>query len=228
MAKEVSPYLEGHLNPDSEYPIKLEVDFSPQLDELYHSIAGETPEAGAAYWMTRTWDLLAWQPIYVAFISIYALKTKPVFSDMSQKICGNFVAGFEFSTTKHTQDEVPALITSSGKELIELFEHYRNTMNKCIRIRPGFVKHLLADLVLSCIIKLQHYSPALTHQYLLGQAQLWFKALELPQRPISGLYVNSETGKTELIRTSCCLVYKCKEGNLCTDCPRRKNDGSLR
>ncbi|RBQ30289.1 siderophore ferric iron reductase, partial [Arcobacter sp. FW59] len=63
LAKHVSPYVDGQITPlsDANLADKLihkEIPSSDTLRELDENLKNEHPEAGAAYWLTRTWKLL--------------------------------------------------------------------------------------------------------------------------------------------------------------------------
>ncbi|WP_047043912.1 siderophore ferric iron reductase [Vibrio mexicanus] len=219
-SSQVTPYLKGEVRQPLPKEITLYQDCGKQVHALYQQLAETSPEAGKAYWMTRTWDLLTWQPVYVAFVSIYGLQTLPNLRDISQEVHDTYIAGYSFPNASHHHGEVNDLIKMAGEALNDLFDFYLEQMNQFIRIRPGNSQHLIADLVLGCLIKMQGFRPELNHEYLVEQAQLWFDALNLPSKPIQGL-IPSEDNKSVLTRTSCCLVYKCKGASLCEDCPRK-------
>ncbi len=219
-SSQVSPYLKGEVRQPLPKEITLYEDCAKQVHGLYQQLAETSPEAGKAYWMTRTWDLLTWQPVYVAFISIYGLQALPNLRDISQEVHDTYVAGYSFPDGAHHHGDVYDLIDIAGKAITELFDFYLDQMNHFIRIRPGYSQHLIADRVLGCLIKLQAYRSELTHEQLLEQAHLWFDALNLPLKPVQGLAA-SHDNHSVLTRTSCCLVYKCNGRSLCEDCPRK-------
>lgn len=219
-SSQVSPYLTGEIRQSQANEINMFESCDDKIYALYQRLSELSPEAGKAYWMTRTWDLLTWQPVYIAFISIYGLHTLPDLKSVSQQVHDNYIAGYSFPDGTHHHSDVPDLIEDAGKAITVLFDFYLEQMNKHIRIRPGYSQHLVADLVLGCLIKMQAYRPELTHDLLLEQAHLWFHALNLPLKPIQGLAASADN-KSVLTRTSCCLVYKCDGSSLCDDCPRK-------
>ena len=83
----VSPSLVGKLGA-SEHPTASTVTFehacSADIKGVYDAISKCSPEAKQAYWLTRTWDLLSWQPIYLSFISIYGCNGLPDIKGMTQ------------------------------------------------------------------------------------------------------------------------------------------------
>lgn len=224
-SKQVTPYLAGQLGeiPDNAIEqglIHIDHDCSAHIQALYERLAKKSPESGSAYWLTRTWDLLCWQPVYVSFVSIYACKGLPEIKRMGQFTHPDFISGFQFESAQHHHGTESELIHRAGQQLHELFEFYREEMSQWTRIRPGFTKHLFADSILGCIIKLQSFMPQMPNEYLLDQAKQWLVACGLPLKLLSSLGIDPETDQLKLIRTSCCLVYKCEGRKLCASCPR--------
>ncbi|PSU81655.1 siderophore ferric iron reductase [Photobacterium phosphoreum] len=224
-SKQVTPYLNGQIktlasNSVKQSIIQIEYNSSEVIRNLYDNLKHSNPEAGAAYWLTRTWDLLCWQPIYTAFISIYACRGLPQLSSIAQHVQEGYIAGYQLQSQSYIKGTDEELILEAGKELNKLFNYFRNEINSWTRIRPGFTAHLFADAIFGCLVKLSQFYPSLSEQYLLNQAQLWLKACNLPEKLLKSLNYNKQSKELVLVRTSCCLVYKCQGQNLCSDCPR--------
>lgn len=226
-SRQVTPYLKGQWasdSPETEPVIQWDHSCSERIQTLYRNLQETHPEAGAAYWLTRTWTLLCWQPIYVAFVAIYACRGLPQLSSIAQYTQPQFVTGFYFNSLKYRQGAPQELIAQAGKELVELFEYFRHEMAKWTRIRPGFTQHLFADSVLGCLTRFQAFYPHLSEQALLEQAHLWLEACGLPTKLAQSLSYNPEAQTLSHIRTSCCLVYKCQGRQLCQNCPRHPDN----
>lgn len=224
-SKAVTPYLHGQIKPLPENSIEqaiihIEQPSSDSIQRLFDNLKQSHPEAGSAYWLTRTWTLLCWQPIYVAFIAIYSCRGLPPLSSIAQHVQPNFISGYQFPSESYYEGTEQELIDRAGKDLNLLFDYFRQEMNQWTRIRPGFTRHLFADGVLGCLVKLNQNIPDLSGEYLLNQAQQWLKACELPEKLIRSLSYCESTKALTLVRTSCCLVYKCQGRQLCRDCPR--------
>ncbi|MEF1192735.1 siderophore ferric iron reductase, partial [Vibrio parahaemolyticus] len=73
----ITPYLHGDIGRIESDAIHIDNDINPIVQELYRQLSETYPESGRAYWLTRTWDLLCWQPIYVALVSIYGFQSLP-------------------------------------------------------------------------------------------------------------------------------------------------------
>ncbi|MFM2587393.1 siderophore ferric iron reductase [Vibrio sp. TBV020] len=228
-SKQVTPYLSGsiaQLPSDSGEHAIIHIDrsSSDHIHTLYEQLKSQHPEAGSAYWLTRTWTLLCWQPIYVAFIAIYACRGLPNLASMAQSIKLGFVSGYQFESQAFVEGSEQELIDQAGKQLNTLFDYFREEMSQWTRIRPGFTKHLFADGILGSLVKLNQYAPNLPKEYLLDQARSWLQACDLPEKFIKTLTYDETTKQLTLIRTSCCLVYKCDGRKLCSDCPRHPDN----
>lgn len=224
-SKAVTPYLHGQIKPLPENSIgqaiiHIEQSSSDSIRQLYDNLKQSHPEAGSAYWLTRTWTLLCWQPIYVAFVAIYSCRGIPQLSSIAQHVQPNFISGYQFPSESYYEGTEQELIDRAGKELNLLFNYFRQEMNQWTRIRPGFTNHLFADGVLGCLVKLNQHAPDLSGEYLLNQAQQWLKSCALPEKLIRSISYCESTKTLTLVRTSCCLVYKCQGRQLCRDCPR--------
>lgn len=228
-SQQVTPYLHGAIKPLSEGGVKstlIHIDrpSSESIRELYESLKLAHPEAGSAYWLTRTWTLLCWQPIYVAFVAIYSCQGLPKLSLIGQHVQPNFISGYQFDSEDYFQGTEQELVTLAGKELNVLFDYFRQEMSLWTRIRPGFTNYLFADGVLGCLVKLSHFAPDLSAEYLMTQAQQWLVACNLPEKLVGSLRYDETSQQLILVRTSCCLVYKCHGRELCTDCPRHPDN----
>lgn len=52
------------------------------------------PEAGPAYWLTRSWGMLCWQSIYLAMVAVYRLRAVPALERLGQGYQDGLVSGF--------------------------------------------------------------------------------------------------------------------------------------
>ncbi|MBY8048295.1 siderophore ferric iron reductase [Vibrio fluvialis] len=221
-AQQITPYLDGRIGTaqGNEDVIALTRNNGEVFASLYEELKAATPEAGQAYWLTRTWGLLCWQPVYLSFLSVYTQKALPDFTRLAQYRRPMFVAGFSFEPHEWQTGKRTQLIYQAAQQLNTLFEQYREAMNQFVRIRPGFTQHLLADMLLSCLVRLQQLRPHYSNAQILTQARLWLDAFELQEKHLASLKLDPETQQLKLIRSSCCLVYKCHGRSVCADCPR--------
>ncbi|USD66050.1 siderophore ferric iron reductase [Vibrio sp. SCSIO 43136] len=220
--QEVSPFLVGSIQAPTNDMLSFGKANHDFFQTLYLSIKQEKPEAGHSYWLTRTWDSVVWQPIYVAFVSVYGFRTIPDLLQFGQSQRNALVSGFCFADETHHHGEIPDLITQIGQQLTALLESYRTTMDELFRCRPGFTRQLLIDLIIRTATRLAQFAPEFTLQDVQQQAFMWLAALGLPTERVS-LITQTDSGFF-YIRKSCCLVYKTEAGKLCDDCPRAHQD----
>lgn len=172
-SRDVTPYLCGELGHIDNQCIHISHNNNPAIRALYQELADTSPEAGQAYWLTRTWGLLCWQPIYLALIAVYSLKALPDITRIGQRRQPCFVAGFRFEDQSMVSGSHQDLIVLAGKQLQALFECYREGMEQWVRIRPGFTRSLVADTLLACLLRILKDQPPENVRH---EAQLWLKA----------------------------------------------------
>ncbi|TEW54656.1 siderophore ferric iron reductase [Psychromonas sp. RZ22] len=189
------------------------------IQALRNDLEGEFPKAGHAYFIARSWQLLCWQPINIAFISIYGLKQLPDFSSFKQQRQHNSIFGFTFKSNAIATGEVEQLIPLASAQLQPLFEHYRVQLDSLWRCRPGYVQRFIVDWILSNLLKVRHLLPEFNDQNILDHARLWVKGMGLPEKHIKSSLVIKEQSPISHIRSSCCLAYKVND-RLCSNCPK--------
>ena len=220
----VSAYLSGSLN-TADAPEKQTLLLNGKAQDadsiayLYDSLKNAFPDAGQAYWVTRSWDLLCWQPLAIAFIAVYQCQQAPSFIGFTQQVSAQMVSGFSFSGNELLVGEEKKLIQQVGKQLKPLFESYQFHLNERLRCRPGFAKRLLADNLMAQLVALQKHKPKMDNALIIEHAQCWFEVLALDKRLIASLYEHENS--IELKRSSCCLAYKVPAGKLCDNCPKQ-------
>lgn len=223
--EQVSPYLKGEIlvsdRPDSAL-ISYHASNLASIRSLHQSIQQQSPEAGQAYWLTRSWDLLTWQPLYVAITAIYHCQVLPDLCNMSQRHQDGVVAGFCFSCTDCDTGEYHQLVSAAGQQLMTIFEHFRQELDQSVRCRPRFVEHLIADALLSRLLLLQHTNPEFSATFIRQQAALWLDALSLPDEHLEKIQHSPIENQLVFTRSSCCSVYKTQAGQKCANCPKLK------
>ncbi|CAE6940235.1 siderophore ferric iron reductase [Vibrio sp. B1FLJ16] len=219
-SNDITPYLSGEFGEIGRDTIHVDNDINPIIRALFIQLSEEYPEAGNAYWLTRTWDLLCWQPVYIAILSIYRFQSLPDISGMAQHVQPCFVTGYRFNDDSVIRGEQRALIEVAGQQIRTLFNFYQSQMSEWIRIRPGFTHQLMSDGILSCLLKLQQCSPQLSNSTIKEHAVLWLQALDLDVNNANSLYALSTKQPIQLVRKSCCQVHKCDGRKFCDDCPK--------
>lgn len=227
-AEHITPFLHGELMTDDRQDDWFFADQNNQelLQDIYAKLQLSHPEAGHAYWLNRTWTLLVWQPVYISFISIYGISALPSLSSMAQQWRGdaNFVAGFKLADQPMQDGSAEELIQMAATQLLPLFEHYRSQLDQSIRIRPGFTQHILADMLVMALLRLQDLHKDLPQEYIPQHAKRWLTAFGLSTKAMDSLHYDLVEAKWHYVRTTCCMVYRCEGRGLCAECPRTAKD----
>lgn len=218
----VTPYLQRVQDEASNLDTLgdwLSVDDGAMAALLYQRVKESEPQAGAAYWLTRTWGLLCWQPVYLALLSVHGCERGVSFEHLQQRVRDNYIAGFAGVAL------LPAMTLSqaiehTGQQLAKLSERYQQALNQHLRIRPGFCRYLLADTLIQYSVQLWSAQPNRQQQPLQQWLFQWLRACDLPTQMLSQLVISDD--QATYTRTSCCLVYQCGDHPLCQDCPRQR------
>lgn len=189
------------------------------IKSLLQDLHQLSPDAGKTYYMTRAWELLCWQPMYISFIAIYGLKKLPDYSHFKQKYQHSSVYQFAFNDDYFLEAPIDQLITTASQQLKVLFEHYRQQLDLLTPCRLGYTNRLTADLILSILIKVSELTPDFNQENAIQHAQIWLKAMGLPLHLINTLQLNKH-GMLTHARTSCCLTYKANN-DTCLNCPKK-------
>lgn len=226
--QQISPYLKGEFtDAESESNSELELISANRsnitiIKSLHTSLMQQSPEAGRSYWLTRSWELLTWQPLYLTLTSIYQLRILPDLNNMLQQHDNGLVAGFRFNCTDCATGDYECLIRQAGKQLSQLFEHYRKELDQWARCRPRFTEHLIADALFAKLLLMQKSHPEMSDSFIRRHAKLWLDALNFSDSHLQSLCLSKLDNKLSLNRTSCCCVYKTTAGVKCANCPRLK------
>ncbi|WP_133153912.1 siderophore ferric iron reductase [Vibrio sp. 10N.261.55.A7] len=218
-ARQVTPYLNGKVAPAETGMLLVNDDNSALLTKMYQEISRLHPEAKHAYFLTRTFSLLSWQPIYLAFIGVYGFNMIPDFSSMSQNYRNGLISGFHFDSSECRRGDKADLIAEVGQTLGDIVMYWQQELDVLYRCRPGFSRQLMADFLLMSLMKVHHHFDAFERDDVIEDAKLWLEAFQLPKQTIKGFSVESPLSYT---RKSCCLVTQTKHGELCADCPKQR------
>ncbi|PSW19846.1 siderophore ferric iron reductase [Photobacterium sanctipauli] len=227
-AEQISPSLKGRIGIADHQHISAAHGNPELLNALYQYWKEAHPEAGNPYWLTRSWTMLAWQPVYIAFIGVYAIRSIPPIYDIAQDYKEGLVAGYHLSGENWFSGTEEEMIKYACTQLAMLLDQLQSQFNQYNRLRPGLTKPLIADAILQALVHRQallnmpsgNQADASTSYDLVYQAKLWLSHLDLPMRHLEGLSQSTETGEWQFKRLSCCMHYRRDDGSLCDNCPR--------
>lgn len=227
LAKEVTPYLAGEVAPVRSDGIALGHNEAMFSQELYQALAKNYPEAGNVYWLTRTWELLCWQPIFLGFISVYQMQAIPPMERIAQYKLPMFTTGFSFPGGRWETGEHAELIEKVAIKLQQLFTAYREQMGEWTRIRPGFTNHLIADGVLENVARQRLLFPEMRDEQVMAEAKLWLNAFNLSHDHLHSYRWDQTQDHLVMIRQTCCQAHRCDDKNWCGNCPKTPENKTL-
>lgn len=227
LAKEVTPYLAGEVAPVRDNGIALGHNEARFTQELFEAISLQYPEAGTPYWLTRTWELLCWQPIFVGFICVYQMQAIPPMEKIAQYKLPVFTTGFSFPGGRWQTGEHAELIHQLANKLKQLFDGYREEMSQWTRIRPGFTHHLLADALLENVARQRTIFPEMSDEQVMTEAKLWLDAFSLSYDHLESYRWDKQQDHLVMIRHTCCQAHRCDDKNWCGNCPKTPENKGL-
>ncbi|TFF78917.1 siderophore ferric iron reductase [Aeromonas taiwanensis] len=182
------------------------------------------PEAGPAYWLTRSWGMLCWQSIYLAMVAVYRHKAVPALDRLGQGYEAGLVSGFCLPLEPMIKGEVETLIAVAGERLQTHWQGLLALVGEGQRLRPGFVRPLLADDLLAALVRVPEFFGEVSREAVAAHAPLWLAACGLPDEHLAGWRPAALPldGLPGYVRQRCCLHYKRRDGDLCGNCPRRQ------
>jgi siderophore ferric iron reductase len=185
-------------------------------------------EAGPHYWSTRSWTLLIWQPIYLSLLAVHIGRRAPCLAQMGQSMSDGFVGGFclpEHCPRKGSEAE---LIRFAADQLRELIEQQLCEFNSVSTIYPKLARLLAADCVRAALLLVQRQQ-SLDNEQLRDWEGCWMEGLAVPGGS-SLIDVRLEDGRECLAlgRKACCQHFRRGDGDLCSTCPKLKQDERIR
>ncbi|MEL0612339.1 siderophore ferric iron reductase [Marinomonas arenicola] len=217
------PILEGRmLNTPADRDIgSLSADEPEQaLRTLHHALQEAHPEAGAPYWRVRCWGLVCWQPIYLALICVYQLKSVPLnLKALVQNQQATMVAGYQLPDGEWQEGDKEDLIAVICQQLSIFFTEFEEAHRDLFGGRSVLYQALLADQLLASLIVAGQLLPEFNAAKISAEFQRWAKALKLPLTPLKG-FQNNTSAKPIFVRQTCCLHFRRSDGELCSNCPR--------
>jgi len=217
------PILKGRmLNTPADRDIgSLSADEPDQaLRTLHHALQEAHPEAGAPYWRVRSWGLVCWQPIYLALICVYQLKSVPLnLQALTQNQQATMVAGYQLPEGEWQEGDKEDLIAVICQQLGVFFTEFEEAHRDLFGGRSVLYQTLLADQLLASLIVAGPLFSEFNTAEISAEFQHWATALKLPLTPLKG-FQNNTPAKPIFVRQTCCLHFRRSDGELCSNCPR--------
>lgn len=191
-----------------------------QLEALVAALATHHPEAGRHYWSVRAWNLLMWQPVLVTLLATEVMSRPVDLLQLGQKCQGTVVAGMVLG------DEVlPSGVLSRSEvaaHLREVSEVALKDLGRVIRINSALARRLLADRMLSTLLRIRPLLADSSHARACSLAEHWLRAAGLKgASALMEFELQDRSSALALERKGCCQHFRRQDGCLCKTCPRQ-------
>ncbi|MBF4801644.1 siderophore ferric iron reductase, partial [Aeromonas hydrophila] len=170
------------------------------------------------------WGMLCWQSIYLAMVAVYRLRAVPALERLGQGYQDGLVSGFTLPAEPMIKGELERLIKTAGERLQAHWQALFAALGQVQRLRPGFVRPLLADDLLAALVRVPAFFDEISPAEVAAHAPHWLAACGLPAEHLTGW--QPAAGLLGYVRQRCCLHYKRRDGELCANCPRRQGAAS--
>jgi siderophore ferric iron reductase len=191
------------------------------LDALLAHWSHTYPEAGRAYWSSRCWGILIWQPLYLSVIGVHASGVSLSLRDIAQPVAEGWTR--EVRVRDHTpmQGDTHALIAHAADEITACCTQMHDELMPVIRLNAASVRGTQADVVLAALLAVRKLHPEWSDAQVEAFGQQWLTALGLHGHGGYFAFARPDgTPSLALDRRTCCYHYRRHDGELCSTCPR--------
>jgi siderophore ferric iron reductase len=223
--------LDGTVGPWEPGFIGGSVGEGEALATLLAATRRDFEKGGPAYWATRAWTMLLWQPCALAVLSVHGMAFAVALDRMAQKVDGTLVAGFRLGDAAIVHGSEQDLIVASAARLRHLGDRLYHSLSSLVKLKRLHAERLLADRLLG-VLTLQTQTQTQTQtqdrescERLVQTGEAWLRAAGLSghSRLVMGR-TPSGGYRAVLDRKACCLHYRWEPGNLCASCPKQSDE----
>lgn len=192
------------------------------LENLHRHLEASYPQAGQPFYAVRLWTNLIWQPAYLAVIAVHLHGALPAVTTLSQAQRGLYVDGYRLAPGPQYRDNVPAMITRTGRDLRGFADTVLDEINDLTKLRRRPAHYLLAERMLGLMVRLRHFQPQLGVADQLRFAALWLDAMDLTGHGDLDVVELPDGRQAAIVmRKGCCLDYLITPDRLCASCPKQ-------
>lgn len=232
-ARSLVAILTGEVGPHEKGWILPGRDNSAPLTELYRTIRLHAPEAGPAFWSTSLWNHLNWQPVVIALISVHRFALLPDISSLAQKVGSSGVAGVRLASADVQRSKPEQLIGIAGAQLRSYYEailaeqkglQRHSGQTEFASVKPLTARRLLADRLLSLLVRLAPVLNVPDNEMLRAAASSWMAATGLESMSAL-LPIDLSNGREKLVldRKACCMTFLRSGHEVCPSCPTQQS-----
>jgi len=191
------------------------------LEALLAHWSNAFPEAGRAYWSSRCWGILTWQPLYLCVIGVHASQAVLSLEHIAQPIAGGWTSEVQVADHPPAQGDPAALIVRAAQEISTCCTQMYDELMPVIRLNPAAARCTQADVVLAALLAARQARPEWSDTDVATLAGQWLAALDLEGH--GGLFPFTRSDGSHALaleRQTCCYHYRRRDGEPCSTCPR--------
>ncbi len=192
------------------------------LTDLYGKLEASYPLAGPPFYAVRLWTNLIWQPAYLGVIAVHLHGAVPDLCAIGQNRNGIYVSDYRLLPGPQYRDDTEAMITKAGQDLRAFADEALAEINAVTSLKRRPALYLLAERMLSLMVRLRHFQPHLGLEEQLRFCTLWLEAMGL--EGFGRLEVTRLPDGRDIAivaRKGCCLDYLITPDRLCASCPKQ-------
>lgn len=191
------------------------------LDALLTYWSHAYPEAGRAYWSSRCWGILIWQPLYLSVIGVHASGAALSLQNIEQPIADGWTSEVRLRDHAPLQGETSALIEHAAREIAACCAQMHDELAPVIRLNTVAVRGTQADVVLAALLAARKARPEWSDAQVESLGRQWLGALGL--EGLGGYFAFECANRARALaldRRTCCYHFRRRDGEMCSTCPR--------
>lgn len=191
------------------------------LDALLAYWSRTCPEAGRAYWASRCWGILIWQPVYLSVIGVHAAQRSLSLAALAQPIAEGWTREVRLPDHAPATGDAETLIAHAAREIAACCAQIHDDLAPVIRVNPASARGTQADVVLAALLAARRMRPEWSDAQVQALGRQWLAALDL--KDCGGYFAFERSDGSEALaleRRTCCYHYRRRDGEMCSTCPR--------
>jgi siderophore ferric iron reductase len=188
---------------------------------LFTHWSASYPEAGRAYWSSRCWGIVIWQPVYLSVIGVHAARASLSLERIVQPIDGGWTREVQLPDHAPVQGDPSVLIGHAAREITAFCRLAREKLMPVIRLNPAMMNGTLADVVLAALLAARKARPEWSDAHVQTLGARWLAALDIARH--GGYFAFDRTDGSRALaleRQTCCYHFRRRDGAMCSTCPR--------
>ncbi|HKT97784.1 MAG TPA: siderophore ferric iron reductase [Paraburkholderia sp.] len=191
------------------------------LDALLAHWSRAYPEAGCAYWASRCWGILIWQPVYLGVIGVHVAQRALSLAHLAQPIAEGWTREVRMPDHAPAAGDTEALIAQAAREIAACCAQIYDDLTPLIRVNPAVARGTQADVVLAALLAARKMRPGWSHAQVEALGRQWLAALDI--EGCGGYFAFERSDGSQALaleRQTCCYHYRRHDGEMCSTCPR--------